>query len=112
MALNSSWNDEDTWWRDNFATRPYATGRNYEEFRPGYQYGFESGRHHMGRTWSDVEPDLEKGWGKFEGRGKSTWEGIKDAVRDAWHRVTGQTDLDASRMSEAEVNRASRGNTL
>ena len=112
MALDNTWNDEDTWWRDNYSTRPYATGRNYEEFRPAYQYGFESGRHHMGRTWNDVEPDLEQGWSKFEGRGTSTWDNIKHAVRDAWHRVTGQTDLDANRMSESEVTRQSRGNTL
>ena len=112
MAFDKSWNDEDTWWRDNFSSRPYATGRNYEDFRPGYQYGFESGRHHMGRTWTDVEPDLEQGFNKFECRGSSTWENVKHAVRDAWHRVTGQDDLDASRMSESEVNRVSRGNTL
>jgi hypothetical protein len=112
MAINDSWNDEDTWWRDNFSSRPYSTGRNYEDFRPGYRYGYESGRHHMGRTWTDVESDLEKGWDRFEDRGQSTWENVKHAVRDAWHRVTGQTDLDANRMSEAEANRASRGKRL
>lgn len=111
MAINDNWNDEDLWWRDNFSSRPYATGRSYEDFRPGYRYGWESGRHHMGRTWTDVEPDLQKGWDKYEGRGSSTWENIKDAVRDAWHRVTGQTDLDANRMSESEVDRISRGKT-
>jgi hypothetical protein len=112
MAINNSWNDEDAWWRDNFSSRPYATGRTYEDFRPGYQYGYESGRHHMGRTWTDVEPDLEKGWDRFEHRGNSTWENVKQAVRDAWHKVTGQTDLDANRMSEAESRRGSRGTTL
>jgi hypothetical protein len=112
MAINDAWNDEDLWWRDNFSSRPYATGRNYEDFRPGYRYGYESGRHHMGRTWTDVESDLEKGWDRFEHRGSSTWENVKAAVRDAWHKVTGQTDLDTSRMSEAEVNRASRSKTL
>ena len=112
MALKTSWNDEDVWWRDNFSSRPYATGRDYEDFRPAYRYGYESGLHHMGRTWTDVESDLEKGWERYEGRGRSTWEQIKDAVRDAWHRVTGQRDLDADRMSDIEVSRSSRGNTL
>lgn len=111
MAFKDSWNDEDLWWRDNFSSRPYAAGRTYEEFQPGYRYGYESGLHHMGRTWGDVEPDLEKGWERYEHRGRSTWENIKHAVRDAWHRVTGQSDLDANRMSESEVSRASRGNT-
>ena len=34
MATNKTWNDEDSWWRDNFNSRPYATGRKYEDFRP------------------------------------------------------------------------------
>jgi hypothetical protein len=66
----------------------------------------------MGRSWNDVEADLRTGWDKYEGRGtaaESTWEKVKDAVRDAWHRVTGQGDLDANRMSESEVDRLSQG---
>ena len=54
----------------------------------------------MGRNWDDVESDLKTGWEKFEGRGESTWENVKHAVRDAWHRVTGQRDVDTSKMSE------------
>ena len=74
MAINNSWNDEDNWWRNNFSSRPYATGRSYEDFRPGYQYGFESGQHHMGRSWDDVESDLRTGWDKFEGKGRHVGE--------------------------------------
>ena len=90
----------------------YATGRTYDDFQPGYRYGFESGAHHLGRTWGDVETDLRTGWDKYQFRGSSTWENIKDAVRDAWHRVTGQKDLDADRMSEANASNMSRGKTL
>jgi hypothetical protein len=58
-----------------------------------------------------VEADLRTGWDKYEGRSQSesTWEKVKDAVRDAWHRVTGQTDADAGRMSSSEVGRGSQG---
>ena len=109
MAFSNTWDQEDAWWRENYGGRPYATGRNYEEFRPGYRYGYESGRHHMGRAWNEVEADLRTGWDKYEHRGTSTWERVKDAVRDAWYRVTGQKDLDADRMSESEVDRLSHG---
>lgn len=111
MAFDNTWDQEDIWWSENFGGRPYATGRAYEEFRPAYRYGFESGRHHMGRNWNDVESDLRTGWDRNEGRdgAESTWDKVKDAVRDAWHRVTGQSDLDADRMSESEVDRMSRG---
>jgi len=110
MADIRTWDLEDRWWEQNFASRPYASGHSYEDFRPAYQYGFESGRHHMGRSWNDVEPDLRTGWDKFEGRraGGAAWENIKDAVKDAWHRITGQQDMDVDRMSEANVSRTSR----
>jgi hypothetical protein len=105
------WDEEDRYWRENFASRPYSTGHNYEDFRLAYQYGYEAGVHHMGRTWNDVEPDLRTGWDKFEGKapGGATWENIKDAVKEAWLRITGQRDLDADKMSEAEVDRLTRG---
>jgi hypothetical protein len=110
MTQNKTWNDEDNWWRNNFGSRPYATGRSYEDFRPAYQYGFESGQHHLGRTWDEVESDLKSGWEKFEGRrgAGSTWDSVKQAVREAWHRITGEHDLDADRMSESEVDRRSQ----
>ena len=106
-----TWEQEELWWRDNYALRPYATGRQYEEFGPAYQYGYQSATHYMGRTWDEVEEDLRSGWDKFEGKGPggAKWENIKDAVRDAWHRITGKHDVDAAKMSESEVERLSRG---
>lgn len=111
MATPNTWMQEDNYWRENFATRPYAAGRAYEEFRPAYQYGYESGLHHMGRGWGDVEIDLRTGWDKFEGKGPggAAWENVKDAVKDAWHRITGQHDLDPKKMSQAEVERLTKG---
>jgi hypothetical protein len=110
MAENRTWAQEDKWWEQNFISRPYAAGRRYEDFRPAYRYGFESGQHHLGRTWDDVESDLRTGWDKFEHRsaGGAMWENVKDAVRDAWHRITGQHDLDVERMSESNVPKSSR----
>ena len=111
MADNKTWNDEDSWWRNNFNSRPYATGRNYEEFRPAYQYGFESGQHHMGRKWNDVESDLKSGWEKFEGRrgAGSAWDSVKHAVKDAWDRITGQHDVDTDQMAGVQEDRVTRG---
>jgi hypothetical protein len=111
MANYPTWDEEDRWWRERYASRPYAAGRSYDEFRPAYRYGYESGVHHMGRTWEEVEPDLRTGWDKFEGKGPggAAWENVKDAVWEAWNRVTGKHDLDADKMSESEVDRLSRG---
>ena len=85
----SSWNSEDTYWRSNWNSRPYAQAdRGYDTYQPGYRYGFESANKFRGRQWGDVEGDLRTGWDKYEHRGGSTWDHVKDAVRDAWDRVT------------------------
>jgi hypothetical protein len=87
------WNDEDRYWQQNYSSRPYATGREYEHLRPGYRYGYEAAHRYRGRDWNDVEMDLRTGWDKYEHRSKSTWEEIKDAVRDGWNRLTGHRTM-------------------
>ena len=85
-----TWDDEDTYWRTNYRNRPYGASGDYERYRPGYRFGFDSASQYRGRNWDDVEPELQKKWSTYEHRGESTWEQIKDAVRDAWNRVTGK----------------------
>jgi hypothetical protein len=84
------WKTEEDYWRTNYAERPYAdTNPDFNFWRPGYEYGYQSAMKYQGRTWNDVENDLRTGWDKFQGRSQATWEQIKGAVRDAWNRVTG-----------------------
>lgn len=85
-----TWDDEDAYWRTNYRTRPYGASGDYERFRPGYRFGFDSAARYRGREWNDVEPDLASDWETYEDRGESTWEQVKDAVRDAWNRITGK----------------------
>jgi hypothetical protein len=91
------WTDEDTYWRNNYRTRPYASsaGREYEYYEPGYRYGYEAANRYHNRSWSDVESDLSRDWSTYEHRGNSTWEQMKDAVRDAWDRITGNRPVGA-----------------
>lgn len=86
-----NWNDEDTYWRSNWRSRPYATGSSYDYdyYQPGYRYGYEAANRYADRDWNDVETDLRSSWDRYEHRGTSTWDQVKDAVRDAWDRVTG-----------------------
>jgi hypothetical protein len=85
------WDEQDRYWRDNYSTRPYASGRTYEDLRGGYRYGYDAAQRYQGRRWEDIETDLSRDWNSYEYRGQSTWENIKDAVRDGWARLTGST---------------------
>ena len=85
-----NWTDEDTYWRSNFNTRPYASGKEYDYYEPAYRYGFEAANRYPDRSWGDVESELSSGWKSYKHAGRSTWEEMKDAVRDAWDRITGK----------------------
>jgi hypothetical protein len=88
-TTGSGWStDEDSYWRQNYSTRPYAqSGRSYDEYRPAYQYGWDSANRYQGRTWEETENDLERGWEKAKGATRMTGHEVKDAVRDSWNRV-------------------------
>jgi hypothetical protein len=85
-----TWDEEDAYWRTKYRDRPYAASGDYEDFSPGYRFGFESASRYRGRDWDDIEPELASDWDAYEHRNESTWQQIKSAVRDAWDRVTGR----------------------
>lgn len=86
----SSWNTDESYWRENYRSRPYADqNRSFDEYRPAYKYSYDSADRVGRKDWNEAEPDLRSGWDKYEGRGESTWEQVKDSVKDAWDRITG-----------------------
>jgi hypothetical protein len=90
---------EDAYWRDNYKTRPYAQG-DYtydDDYRPAYQYGWESRSRYQGRKFDEVESDLGRDWDRTKGRSRLGWERAKEATRDAWHRVERAVPGDADR---------------
>ena len=90
-SFTGDWNLDQQWWRENFSNRPYVSAdQRFEDYEPGYRFGYESANRYRGRTWTDIEPSLRTDWDRFEGRGRSTWENVKDSVRDAWDNLTGK----------------------
>jgi hypothetical protein len=79
---------EDAYWRDNFSSRPYASGATYDEYRPAYQYGWDSYSRYPGRRFDEVESDLSRDWDRTRGQSNLTWERAKHATKDAWNRVS------------------------
>jgi hypothetical protein len=92
--------EEDSYWRDNYRTRPYADDTlSYDHYRPAYRYGWESRERHAGRRWDQVERELERGWREHRGVSHLGWADAKLAARDAWQRV------DNRRIDERERQR-------
>lgn len=77
------------YWRDNYASRPYADSSiEFDVYEPAYRYGWECRAVHQGKTFDQVEADLGKGWTKVKGTSKLEWTKAKHATRDAWERVS------------------------
>lgn len=79
---------EDTYWRDNYASRPYVQGGTYDDYAPAYRYGAESYAKYPDRTFDDLEPELGRDWGTARGRSSLEWDRARHASRDAWHRLS------------------------
>lgn len=92
---------EDTYWRENYISRPYVDRtESYETLQPAYRYGWENyGRSRdQYSSFDEAEPDLARGWDKARGKSSLTWERAKAATRDAWDRleraIPGDSDND------------------
>jgi hypothetical protein len=79
---------EDAYWRDNYASRPYATGASFEDYRPAYGYGTDAFTRYPGRTFDEIEPDLRRDWDTRRGSSSLEWDRAKHATRDAWQRLS------------------------
>ena len=80
---------EDRYWRDNYATRPYARkDASFDDYSPAYRTGVESYSRNPGRSFDDVEADMGRDWTSNRGRSSLEWEHAKPAARDAWDRLS------------------------
>lgn len=83
---------EDAYWRDNYSTRPYASGTSYDEFAPAYRYGVDSYSKYQGRTFDEVDADLSRDWGSKRDRSTLDWDRARPAARDAWDRLSNRVE--------------------
>jgi hypothetical protein len=83
---------EETYWRENYASRPYARGASFQDYGPAYQYGVNSYSKYEGRNFAEVESDLERDWHHARGNSKLDWNGARVASQDAWNRLSDRVD--------------------
>ncbi len=80
---------EETYWRDNHSTRPYAQKDvGFDHYAPAYRAGVDSYSRNPGRSFDEVEPELRNSWGSTRGKSSLEWDHAKPAARDAWDRLS------------------------
>ncbi len=91
-----------TEYTDHFRTRYesapyYSSGRNWSDYSPAYQYGYDQYPSYAGRKFDEVENDLARGWDKTKAESRLAWDEARDAVRDSWHYIERKMPGDADR---------------
>jgi uncharacterized protein (TIGR02284 family) len=103
------------YWRGAFPSRPYATGRRYEDFEPVYLTTIDTYNASPGRSFDDVEPSIKGAWERRRGMATLQWENVREASRDSWDRLmrlAGRRDTQPLAASEAEAKAADDANDV
>lgn len=75
-------------WRTVYQTTPYfSPNRDWTDYEPAYQLGYNGHGDHPGRRYDDIEADLEAKWDASRAGSKLAWVDARPAVRDGWHYV-------------------------
>jgi hypothetical protein len=84
---------EDGYWREHYASRPYAkAGKSYDVYRPAYQMGWEGAGRYGELNWDKAEARFRDDWNKTRGNSNLSWDEAREATRDAWNRVRPSSD--------------------
>jgi len=79
---------EDSWLRDNFASRPYVQkGDTFEKYQPAYRYGGEAEARYGTDEFDNIEGELENGWHNRKEKAVMPWQQVRGAVKDSYERT-------------------------
>ena len=84
---------EDTYWRANYASRPYVkAGTGYEAYQAAYRLGWKGPGRYGELNWEKAEPRLREEWHRGSGQSRLDWDKASPAVKDAWGRLRDDAD--------------------
>lgn len=79
---------EEKYWEENYSTRPYTKGRDFETYRPAYRYGVDSYNRFEGKNFAEIESELNREWPERRGTSSLEWNEARFAAEDAYTRVS------------------------
>lgn len=72
----------------NYQAAPYySAGREWSDYQPAYQYGYDTYGQYRGQRFEDIEGDLERSWERTKADSRLAWNEARAAVRDGWHHI-------------------------
>ncbi|HEY9691967.1 MAG TPA: YsnF/AvaK domain-containing protein [Oculatellaceae cyanobacterium] len=99
--------EEDTYWQDNYASRPYVEpDTSYDAYQPAYTTGYEGFSRYADtdKTYDEVEPELQSHYEQNYASSGVPWEKAKHAARDAYLKLYEERLVaDKQRVKAGEV---------
>ncbi len=65
----------------------YTAGREWSDYQPAYQYGYDTYGQYRGQKFDDVEGELERKWGDTRADSRLQWNEARGAVKEGWHHI-------------------------
>lgn len=78
-------------------TSYYNADRDWNDYGPAYQYGYQNYDKYRGERFEDVEDKLASNWDQSRAESRLAWNEAKGAVRDGWHYIERAMPGDADR---------------
>ena len=75
----------------------YSQGREWNDYKPAYKYGYDTYGEYRGQKFDDVEGELERKWDATRADSRLEWTEAKGAVRDGWHYIENKLPGDLDR---------------
>ena len=77
-----------SYFEKNYTSAPYYVGGSeWRDYKPAYQYGYDTYGQYRGQRFEDVENTLERNWNEAKADSRLAWSEAKGAVRDGWHHI-------------------------
>ena len=85
-AINPT--EYNSYFEKNYTSAPYYVGGSeWRDYKPAYQYGYDTYGQYRGQRFEDVENTLERNWNEAKADSRLAWSEAKGAVRDGWHHI-------------------------
>ena len=75
--------------RNHYHNTYGGTATRYEEYSPGYEYGYRSASdaRYRDRSFSEAEPELHR---EYEAQDPGAWDRMRESIRYGWDRLRGK----------------------
>ena len=80
--------DYSNYFEANYKSEPYyQSGRDWSDYQPAYQYGYDTYGQYQGQKFEQVEDALQRNWDSAKANSRLAWSEARGAVRDGWHHI-------------------------